>query len=311
MPEKRCTCCGKVKLLDCYSPAHRAGDGRSSHCKVCRAEKEAARRLAHPNLERIARQEAAAAAFAHDAASKSKVCLKCGQRKHFSGYSPQAYGKHGLESQCKRCKADSAAARRAADPAAARELYHEHGRRYRLRHPEKVKAALAAWRVANLEDVRAREREYQRTHRAQRVEMVRKWRHANPERARRVEAARVARLPRERRDAIRRTAKGARRARKRAAEVAGPVPYAVLAAMMTEAQCVYCGAAATHADHIRPLTKGGWHHETNLVPACRRCNLTKHAKLLTAWDPVRVAHGARVSAKVAAELARQQAEAAA
>lgn len=96
----------------------------------------------------------------------------------------------------------------------------------------------------------------------------------------------------------------ARRARKRLAQVAGPVPRGTYIEVIASGDCVYCGAEAQHVDHVRPLSAGGWEHGDNLVPACSSCNLSKGAKLLTDWDPVRVARAAAVSAKVAAELER-------
>lgn len=59
--------------------------------------------------------------------------------------------------------------------------------------------------------------------------------------------------------------------------------------------CVYCGSPASHADHIRPVSRGGWHHIDNLVSACDRCNTnSKNAKLLVEWlrhRPDLVLHG--------------------
>jgi len=97
----------------------------------------------------------------------------------------------------------------------------------------------------------------------------------------------------------------ARRARKLAAEVAGPLPRSAYQRVIASGPCVYCGAPATSADHIRPLSRGGHEAEYNLVPACGSCNSSKRDRLLTEWDPVRVAHGAAHSPAVAAELARE------
>lgn len=47
--------------------------------------------------------------------------------------------------------------------------------------------------------------------------------------------------------------------------------------------CGYCGAWATHMDHITPLSKGGADKESNVIPACQNCNLTKGAKTLAEW----------------------------
>jgi hypothetical protein len=68
--------------------------------------------------------------------------------------------------------------------------------------------------------------------------------------------------------------------------------------------CVYCGAAAVTVDHVWPLFWRGPEAVSNLVPACRACNVSKRAYLLTEWNPERVAHGVAHSAKVAAEYER-------
>lgn len=48
--------------------------------------------------------------------------------------------------------------------------------------------------------------------------------------------------------------------------------------------CAYCGAHATHLDHVHPLSKGGADAEHNIVPACATCNLSKGAKTLAEWS---------------------------
>jgi len=96
----------------------------------------------------------------------------------------------------------------------------------------------------------------------------------------------------------------ARRSRKRAAAVDGPVSAATYAAILSSGPCVYCGDFAEQVDHVRPLARGGREHPANLVPACARCNRSKRARLLTEWQPGRVAHGVEHSSKVAAESAR-------
>ena len=67
---------------------------------------------------------------------------------------------------------------------------------------------------------------------------------------------------------------------------------------------MYCGGAAAHVDHVRPLSQGGAEWEENLVPACQGCNLSKGDRLLSAWLPERVAYGVACSPKVAAEAVR-------
>jgi hypothetical protein len=83
------------------------------------------------------------------------------------------------------------------------------------------------------------------------------------------------------------------------AEVTGPLPAAAYLAVMRSGPCVYCGGPAEHADHIIPLARGGIEHLSNLAPACGADNMSKGAKLLTEWEPVKVAHAVRTSPTVA------------
>ena len=43
-------------------------------------------------------------------------------------------------------------------------------------------------------------------------------------------------------------------------------------------RCRYCGALATHVDHVVPVVRGGASHDSNLAAACRTCNLEKGAR---------------------------------
>jgi hypothetical protein len=106
-----------------------------------------------------------------------------------------------------------------------------------------------------------------------------------------------------------RRANNTRRARKLAAQVSGPVSREVYQAIARSGPCVYCGERAGTVDHVRPLTRGGDEHPSNLVPCCASCNFSKRSRLLTEWDPARVAHAAERSPLVAAELARLLADA--
>src|SRR5690606_25627049 len=47
--------------------------------------------------------------------------------------------------------------------------------------------------------------------------------------------------------------------------------------------CVYCGAknAPLECDHVVPLSRGGTNERRNLATACRPCNRSKRAKLLS------------------------------
>lgn len=50
-------------------------------------------------------------------------------------------------------------------------------------------------------------------------------------------------------------------------------------------QCAYCGTSDVklQQEHFIPLSKGGEYTVNNIVPSCRRCNNSKHAKDFFKW----------------------------
>jgi 5-methylcytosine-specific restriction endonuclease McrA len=51
-------------------------------------------------------------------------------------------------------------------------------------------------------------------------------------------------------------------------------------------RCAYCGVQTSYLtrDHIVPLSRGGQHTKSNIVPACYTCNVSKGNRLLSEWD---------------------------
>ena len=48
--------------------------------------------------------------------------------------------------------------------------------------------------------------------------------------------------------------------------------------------CAYCGAKGDlHIEHLHPISKGGAHTLSNIVPACQTCNYSKHAHEVESW----------------------------
>lgn len=48
--------------------------------------------------------------------------------------------------------------------------------------------------------------------------------------------------------------------------------------------CLYCGSSENiTADHVIPINKGGVHSIGNLVPACSKCNSSKHDHTIMEW----------------------------
>ena len=50
-------------------------------------------------------------------------------------------------------------------------------------------------------------------------------------------------------------------------------------------ECAYCGLKANKfdQDHIVPLSKGGSHVKSNIIPSCEYCNGSKHVKDMEYW----------------------------
>lgn len=59
--------------------------------------------------------------------------------------------------------------------------------------------------------------------------------------------------------------------------------------------CAYCGAsveqgASLSLDHLKPHSKGGSNHETNLVTCCARCNSSRGNRSVAAFARVTAAY---------------------
>ena len=53
--------------------------------------------------------------------------------------------------------------------------------------------------------------------------------------------------------------------------------------------CAYCGKSeeevgTLEVEHMTPLSKGGIHGASNIVPACRKCNAQKGEMTLEEWE---------------------------
>lgn len=135
-------------------------------------------------------------------------------------------------------------------------------KRYLAKHAEKVKARLRAYRLANRDKIRAYMVQWREAHKEDRRVKdkiyKRAYNQANPDKRREISA---------RHRALRRNA---------------PIndftaaQWAIMKAHYKYC-CVYCGRKMKRLtqDHITPLSKGGAHTASNIVPACLRCNSSK------------------------------------
>jgi len=202
----------------------------------------------------------------------SKRCSKCGETKPLTEFSRERKKSSGYKSACKTCMAVAIAdwrvrskghvatydrAWKARNPKLLRASY----KRWYARHSEKSKKRAAAWRAANLDRARARESTY---------------RARNPEKAKSQDRAYYLANPEKYKEAQRR-----REARKKGAEISD-LTEADWRTILVEYNncCSYCGVAGTalEQEHKIPLSRGGNHTKSNVVPACLPCNRSKGTK---------------------------------
>jgi 5-methylcytosine-specific restriction endonuclease McrA len=224
-----------------------------------------------------------------------KICTKCLQTQDLSEFYKDKKAPDGLSWHCKTClKAVTKAwnqanverarqsgltyrqANRQKINQRAKDNYVKHQEKmrakshaYRANNPEKNKAIKAKSKAKNREKIRI----YRKTHLARSLELrraqwaknpelyrqkLRQWRQNNPEKAH----AQVSR----------------RRAHKLTAPINDftPAQWQEMKAAYNY-QCVYCDVktARLTMDHIIPLSRGGSHTTSNIVPACQKCNSRK------------------------------------
>lgn len=132
---------------------------------------------------------------------------------------------------------------------------------------EVVKAKTRAYANAHPDQRRARSREYARRNQKANAARTKAWRAKNIEWSRELTRARRRRLT--------------------------PLDPALIMQRFEVYgnACAYCGLTGRlEVDHVKALDNGGRHILSNLRPACRTCNSSKHTRRLNDWlsDPKRL-----------------------
>jgi 5-methylcytosine-specific restriction endonuclease McrA len=147
-----------------------------------------------------------------------------------------------------------------------RQEIYARNRQYAMRNREKIRAKQHETYMRNLDANRARDRERSRLQYAKdpkaHNEYMKKWRAANPERARAY--VRLA---------------GHRRRAAAGGDFIRVEDWEQLL-RKHKGRCGYCGSdtGLIEADHRVPLSRGGRNTIANILPACRSCNRRKHTK---------------------------------
>lgn len=185
--------------------------------------------------------------------SQRKRCARCGETKPTDGWPLGKTWADGFYPYCRECKravqrADHQKHRQTRN-AAMRQQYRNNPAPYRERASRQYRDDPTAW-----------------------VDGVKRWQASNPELVRVYKAKWVKEnMAGAVRENVRR-----RYARRKGAPTIYFTP-AQLAARRVYfgGRCWMCGIPAEAWDHVKPLSKGGWHCLSNLRPACMSCNARK------------------------------------
>lgn len=238
-----------------------------------------------------------------------KRCRKCGENKRLSGFSRSKEAKDGHINSCKDCMRIWAIDYRAKNlekhKAVSLNWYYqnkekarqqnkkwsqenkekrrEHARKSNEKHKEKCKERGRVYREENRDKVREGNKIAGKKWRAKNKEafaaMTKAWRGAHPERFRELVKDWDKRNP-EKRKAFGKNSHAKRRTQKDVGKVSAEEWRKIKEA--AKGRCHYCKKKTKLTqDHVIPLSKGGLHHPSNIVPACQPCNSSKNAKIIT------------------------------
>lgn len=183
----------------------------------------------------------------------SLVCVRCKVEKPAAEMGRDRRKPGGIDTRCKACLTASKRAAYQADPSVL-----EKQRANRRANLARYRQYQKDWREQYPERARKWVADYRATHSKEAAERMRRWQIENPEKVR---------LHAE-----------TRRARKVNAPVCDLTHDQWLSILEAYAyRCAYCGGLPDRLDqeHVIPLSKGGNHTATNVVPACRPCNQRK------------------------------------
>lgn len=232
-----------------------------------------------------------------------KTCSKCLQQKSidkFSRHNGKKSAKSGYRASCKNCDVEYNKQYRQAN----REKVNQAKRLWAAKNPEKKKMMDAQYYIANKEKIAeyrknwqilnankiqeyrmqpaVREKKliadriYSQKHREKNLLASRKYRTNNPEKV-----AFSAKSYRQRNPELMRLKSHRRRMlqKNNSFIVTKKDVLRVLSNV-----CFYCGSNKfIELDHVIPISRGGKHSISNLVPACRPCNASKGARFITEW----------------------------
>ena len=195
---------------------------------------------------------------------KTKKCPCCGEIKDISEFYENASRRDGFSCYCKTCIAEK-----------SHESYQ--------RNKEKYRVHLNAWRAANREYVRERDRKYLAENPDVQFRKEQKYRETHKEKL----YLKGKKYREEHRDYFYNKARERKLAQQNVSDGTVTLEYEDFLFDEQGGKCAYCGCdlneSGKHLDHIIPIAKGGLHTTSNVHWTCPTCNLSKGDKLEEEW----------------------------
>lgn len=230
------------------------------------------------------------------------LCIACATNKPLENFYKHKRHKDGYNHTCKECRKAEGGHYRAANAEAIRQRkraweqsppgkaskaqsrkkksfrWREYHKQYRFDHEEELRVKKQAYRAEHKEEEAQRNKTYRESHPDEIKQTSRRYYRRHPELCQQRNKQWKTKNP-EKALQIARAASKTRRARK----IAAPIND-FTAAQWEEMKnafnhrCAYCHKKCERLtqDHITPLSEGGSHTVSNIVPACRSCNAKKH-----------------------------------
>lgn len=235
-----------------------------------------------------------------------KTCSHCDTSKIFEDFYIDTSKKDGYSSYCRECCKEKANRRhkesneRRKNDEEYNRIITEQIKQYFEENKERIRERKKQWRLENLERVREKNRKWEKDNRERSKPRRQKWCEENKERMEKVtkiwfekNREKLKNYQKQYKEDNPQKIINALTKRKIKIELFKEITKQEWLDLMNkyEWKCFYCDKTFTvktrTLDHIIPLSKGGRHHISNLIPCCRSCNRFKNARIYPIWDGIK------------------------
>lgn len=200
-----------------------------------------------------------------------KTCVACAVAKDRGEFSPRRQARDGLYSYCRPCAAAKTRSANSDPERRARKAAYQRERRSNPETAARDRQTSLRWKASNPERAQAHSRT------PEKLAANAAWNARHPE-----QRSAYARAYRARNPEVSKVSQQRRRARK--AQTASTLAQSEWVQILEDFNysCAYCLVAGVplQQEHMTPLSRGGEHDRSNVVPSCASCNYRKHTRTL-------------------------------